>query len=274
MWIPCCSCLFLFRCMDYINKLLGPDFLVPTPHSRTRRVTKEPTANNMKAEEALWGLRQGGRKLERYVEEFLELANQLSWHDAALGAQSIAIFPFVKEDYMSRRPAPSGARRVVSAHTTPGAPTSRTKGSDRLPRPKRTPLVQGSICFLSPAAARSKPPEPAARSWTPAVAPRSSQPAAAPQAPASHICHKNAMDPYGLLSPSSPLVPSSPPEPERRPEPAPPECPLVPAPPKPGPPVLSRADNTLIFPQENLVFPVPLSIMTSLFNHSHLSSSD
>ncbi|KAL0187025.1 hypothetical protein M9458_018695, partial [Cirrhinus mrigala] len=40
----------------------------------------------MMAEEALWGLRQRGRRLERYVEEFLELANQLSWHDTVLGA--------------------------------------------------------------------------------------------------------------------------------------------------------------------------------------------
>ncbi|KAL0192162.1 hypothetical protein M9458_010458, partial [Cirrhinus mrigala] len=28
---------------------------------------------------------QGVRRLERYVEDFLELANQLNWHDAALG---------------------------------------------------------------------------------------------------------------------------------------------------------------------------------------------
>ncbi|XP_058615240.1 beta-defensin-like 2 isoform X3 [Onychostoma macrolepis] len=38
------------------------------------------------AEDKLWGLRQTGQRLERYVEDFLELANQLSWHNAALGA--------------------------------------------------------------------------------------------------------------------------------------------------------------------------------------------
>ncbi len=38
------------------------------------------------AEDELWGLRQAGRRLERYVEDFLELAIQLSWHDTALGA--------------------------------------------------------------------------------------------------------------------------------------------------------------------------------------------
>uniref|UniRef100_A0A673KUF2 Uncharacterized protein n=1 Tax=Sinocyclocheilus rhinocerous TaxID=307959 RepID=A0A673KUF2_9TELE len=37
------------------------------------------------AEDRLWCLRQGGRELERYVEEFLELSNQVSWFDSALG---------------------------------------------------------------------------------------------------------------------------------------------------------------------------------------------
>ncbi|RXN38103.1 interferon-induced GTP-binding Mx-like protein [Labeo rohita] len=56
----------------------------------------------------------------------------------------------IEEDYMSRRPTPVKARRVVSAHTTPGAPTCRANGSDHLHHSKRNPLVQGSICFLSP----------------------------------------------------------------------------------------------------------------------------
>ncbi len=38
------------------------------------------------AEDALCGLRQGGRRLEKYVEEFLELSNRVNWHDASLGA--------------------------------------------------------------------------------------------------------------------------------------------------------------------------------------------
>ncbi len=38
------------------------------------------------AEDALCGLRQGGLRLERYVEEFLEISNRMSWHEAALGA--------------------------------------------------------------------------------------------------------------------------------------------------------------------------------------------
>ncbi|KAL0194638.1 hypothetical protein M9458_008210, partial [Cirrhinus mrigala] len=242
----------------------------------------------MKAEEALWGLRQGGRKLERYVEDFLKLANLLSWHDAALGACfqlglddetircdfPVCEYPLIKlinlvlylngfdfeveEDYMSRHPAPSGTCRVVSAHTTPGTPTYRANGSDCLAHPKRTPIIQGSIRFLSP--------EP------PAAAPRSSQPATAPRSrpPASNVASHRYIEgsmylaiPRGVvisvLSPSSPLVPSSPPEPERRPEPKrpserhpeperpperrpeperPPEhCPEPERPPEPAPPV-------------------------------------
>ncbi len=38
------------------------------------------------AEDRLCCLRQGGPLLERYVGEFLELSNRVSWHDAALGA--------------------------------------------------------------------------------------------------------------------------------------------------------------------------------------------
>ncbi len=38
------------------------------------------------AEDQLWHLRQGGRSLERYVEEFLELSFRVSLHDAALCA--------------------------------------------------------------------------------------------------------------------------------------------------------------------------------------------
>jgi len=36
-------------------------------------------------EDQLWCLQQGGRPLERYVEEFLELSYQVSWHNAVLG---------------------------------------------------------------------------------------------------------------------------------------------------------------------------------------------
>ncbi|KAL0195000.1 hypothetical protein M9458_008572, partial [Cirrhinus mrigala] len=129
-------------------------------------------------------------------------------------------------------------------------PTSSTCCSNELTPsgpPSLSPVLRSSSLILSrPSAAPcSNRLEAVPRSSQPAAAPRSE-----PTAPimASHICHKNNMDQYGLLSPSSPLFPSSPPEPERPPEPvpperppepAPPDHPLVPAPPKPGPPVLS-----------------------------------
>ncbi len=57
------------------------------------------------AEDALWGLRQGGLKLERYVEEFLELSNRVSWHDTALGA----CFHLGLDDETIRCDLPTGA---------------------------------------------------------------------------------------------------------------------------------------------------------------------
>jgi len=38
------------------------------------------------AEDRLWSLRQSGRPLERYVEEFSELSCQVGWPDASLSA--------------------------------------------------------------------------------------------------------------------------------------------------------------------------------------------
>ncbi|KAI2645530.1 Cell surface antigen I/II [Labeo rohita] len=192
------------------------------------------------AEEALWGLRQGGWRLEQYVEEFLKLANQLSWHDAALGAcfqlgldnetihcdLPVCEYPLIelinlvlylngsnfeveeiKEDSKSRRPAPSGTRHIMPVHASPGTPTYRTNGSDRLPNPKHPHILQSSISFLSPeppAVARSNPPAAARHSRPPVTAPHSRPPVAAP--------------------PERPPVPTPS---ERRPEPAPPEPPPV-----------------------------------------------
>ncbi len=49
-------------------------------------MTEERTKKRMTAvENKLWGLRQGGLRLERYVKVFLDLSNQVSSHDAALG---------------------------------------------------------------------------------------------------------------------------------------------------------------------------------------------
>ncbi|KAL0198936.1 hypothetical protein M9458_007476, partial [Cirrhinus mrigala] len=150
--------------------------------------------NNMSAEAELMRLRQGGKRLDQYVGEFLELANQLSWHDAALGACFLmgldediircdlpacdyslielvnVVFYLngsdfeVEKIYQSRRPTPSEPHRVVSANTMPGNPTCCADDSDRLPRRKRTPLVQTSIHLPNP----ERPP--AASSRTPPAA--------------------------------------------------------------------------------------------------------
>ncbi|KAL0184346.1 hypothetical protein M9458_020042, partial [Cirrhinus mrigala] len=73
--------------MDYINKLLVPDFLVPTPHSRTRLLTEEPTANKMFwAEEFLMNIQQAERPLEQYVEEYLNVLHLVSWSDSMINA--------------------------------------------------------------------------------------------------------------------------------------------------------------------------------------------
>ncbi|KAL0193409.1 hypothetical protein M9458_011705, partial [Cirrhinus mrigala] len=139
----------------------------------------------MTAEDKLWGLRQAGRRLERYVEEFLELANQLSWHNAALGAcfqlgldhktircdLPMCEYPLIelinlilylngsyfkvikeeiKEDYKSCRPAPSKACRVMPAPSSLGTPTYCTNGSDRMPNSKYPGNILSTALILSP----------------------------------------------------------------------------------------------------------------------------
>ncbi|KAL0194527.1 hypothetical protein M9458_008099, partial [Cirrhinus mrigala] len=146
------------------------------------------TDRDMNPDAKLWCLRQGGRKLERYVEEFLELANQLSWHDAALGACFLmgldediircdlhaCDYPLielvnvvlylngsdfeVEESQVFRRPAPSQARRIVSVNTMPGAPTYRANDSDRLPHHPLPAAAAASTRTPPPAASSRRPP--------------------------------------------------------------------------------------------------------------------
>ncbi len=155
----------------------------------------------MTAEDRLWGLWQAGRRLERYVEDFLELANQLSWPDTALGACfqlgldsemiccELPVYDFplieminlilylngsnyeveeIKEKFQSRRP-----RRVSPAHSTPGTPTYRTNSPDRLLRPNYPRILRSSIIVLSPetpAVPESSPPSAAHSSLQQSVA--------------------------------------------------------------------------------------------------------
>ncbi|KAL0179752.1 hypothetical protein M9458_025194 [Cirrhinus mrigala] len=190
----------------------------------------------MTDEDKLWGLQQAGRRLELYVEEFLELANQLSWHDAALGAcfqlgldhETIRCdfpvcdyplielinlvlylngsnFEEIKEDSKSRCPAPSETRHVVPAHLP-------HQGSDRLPSPKYPGSILSTALILSPELATS--PE--------SLAKMASLPESPAKMAASPMAKMEVMDIMDkvlpleftapILSPSSPLVPSSPPE--------------------------------------------------------------
>ncbi len=50
------------------------------------------------AEDRLWCLRQDGWDLVGYVEEFLELYNQVSWIDASLG---VCFWPGLDDDIIS-----------------------------------------------------------------------------------------------------------------------------------------------------------------------------
>ncbi len=82
--------------------------LLASPLQQRDKTLDQRTKMNW-AEDKLWCLRQMGRLLERYVEEFIELSYWVSWHDAALGhvfrwvwmrIQSVAIslcdFPLVE----------------------------------------------------------------------------------------------------------------------------------------------------------------------------------
>ncbi|XP_016394250.1 interferon-induced GTP-binding protein Mx-like [Sinocyclocheilus rhinocerous] len=100
--------------------------------------------------------RQDGQRLERYVEEFLELANQVSWHDAALVEE-------IKAQSKSRRPAPSGTRRVSPAHLPPGTPTFRANSSDHLRNPQNPRVIRSSTIVLSPERPPEHPPVPVPR---------------------------------------------------------------------------------------------------------------
>ncbi|KAL0148826.1 hypothetical protein M9458_055835 [Cirrhinus mrigala] len=186
----------------------------------------------MPAEEALWGLQQGGRKLEQYVEDFLELANQLSCHDAALGAcfqlglDDDLLVCFIR--FLSPEPLAAACSKAPARSRPPAA-------ASRLGPPASHMASHQYIKDIMDLALPM-------RFDAPILSP----------SPTSQLVPSSP--------PMSPLVPSSPPE--RRPEPALPERPPEPAlperPPEPTlpehlsepappelPPVLSRACSTL-----------------------------
>ncbi|KAL0182376.1 hypothetical protein M9458_021751, partial [Cirrhinus mrigala] len=147
------------------------------------------------AEEALWRLRQDGRELERYVEEFIELSHQVGWHEASLGAVFVlgldvetircdlptCSFPLielinlilylngsdfeveeVQSPIRSHPPVSSQAQRNAPACPKPRTSTYRVNGSNRQPSPKSPVILQSSTAVLSPkrpaSSLRSNPP--------------------------------------------------------------------------------------------------------------------
>ncbi len=151
------------------------------------------------------GLRQGGLRLERYVEEFLELSKRVSWHDAALGAcfqlglddetircdlpwgdfpliERINLILFlngsdfeVEEIPKSRHPAQAGTRRMSPAHPMPNPPPPFLWSSSILLSPEPPSMAKSRQL-----AAADSSPLAAADSSTPAPAPPLRPPVHAP----------------------------------------------------------------------------------------------
>ncbi len=114
------------------------------------------------------------------MEEFLEISNRMSWHEAALGAcfllglddevircdLSVSDFPLIelinlilflngsdeeiKEIPRPRHPTPAGTCRISPAHPTPRTSAYLSNGSYRLPNPKDPPCLRSSSILLSP----------------------------------------------------------------------------------------------------------------------------
>ncbi|KAI2666353.1 Retrotransposon-like protein 1 [Labeo rohita] len=142
------------------------------------------------AEDALWRLRQDGRELERYVEEFIELSHQVGWHETSLGAVFVlglddetircelptCSFPLielinlilylngsdfeveeVQSPIRSHPPVSSQTQRNAPACPEPRTSTYRVNGSNRQPSPKSPVILQSSTAVLSPMRPASSP---------------------------------------------------------------------------------------------------------------------
>ncbi len=205
------------------------------------------------AEDELWELRQGGWGLERYVEEFLELSNRVSWHDASLGTcfhlglndktircelptgsypliELINLVLFlngsdreVETVPKSCHPVPAGTRSDSPAHPMPRTSAYLSNCSPHLPDSEDSP---------------SSPLVPSSSSSSPLVLPSSSSLAPPSSSssllvPSSSALPERPQVPLGLLVDYEGMVWSPAPEPaprQRPPVPAPRQRPPVPAP--------------------------------------------
>ncbi len=214
------------------------------------------------AEDELWELRQGGWGLERYVEEFLELSNRVSWHDASLGTcfhlglndktircelptgsypliELINLVLFlngsdreVETVPKSCHPAPAGTSSASPAHPMPRTSAYLSNCSPHLPDSEdspSSPLVPSSSSSspLVPSSSSSSPLVLSSSSSSPLVLPSSSSlvpPSSFPLVPSSSALTERPQVPLGLLVDYEGMVWS------RAPEPAPRQRPPVPAP--------------------------------------------
>ncbi len=213
------------------------------------------------AEDELWELRQGGWGLERYVEEFLELSNRVSWHDASLGTcfhlglndktircelptgsypliELINLVLFlngsdreVETVPKSCHPAPAGTSSASPAHPMPRTSAYLSNCSPHLPDSEDSPSSP-----LVPSSSSSSPLVPSSSSSSPLVLPSSSSlvpPSSSPLVPSSSALTERPQVPLGLLVDYEGMVWSRAPEPaprQRPPVPAPLQRPPVPAP--------------------------------------------
>ncbi|XP_058604626.1 uncharacterized protein LOC131522837 [Onychostoma macrolepis] len=124
------------------------------------------------AEDQLWGLRQAGRKLERYVDEFIELVPLLNWPDASLGAcfqlgLDSETIRFVEKEVQSRCPVSAETRHITPAHHTS---TYHSNSPNHLTSPNHLHPIYSSMVFLSPAPSAAPPRLPSAKKFPPPVA--------------------------------------------------------------------------------------------------------
>ncbi len=240
-------------CLCYPRLLVPGSLCVPWQNNRTLKMTT--------AEDELWELRQGGWGLERYVEEFLELSNRVSWHDASLGTcfhlglndktircelptgsypliELINLVLFlngsdreVETVPKSCHPAPAETSSASPAHPMPRTSAYLSNCSPHLPDSEDSPSSP-----LVPSSSSSSPLVPSSSSSSPLVLPSSSSlvpPSSSPLVPSSSALTERPQVPLGLLVDYEGMVWSRAPEPaprQRPPVPAPRQRPPVPAP--------------------------------------------
>ncbi len=158
------------------------------------------------AEDALWGLRQSGLGLERYVEEFLEISNRMSWHEAALGV----CFLLGLDDEVIRCPEPL---LVPSGSPEPLATTPPEHPTERKSLPKK--ILGGGY-----------PP------WRPPKLPAPPWPPESPDTPGPPKLPAPPWPPESPDPPGPPKLPAPPRPPESSDPPWPPKLPAPPWPPE------------------------------------------